>query len=38
MSPEQLDLMCAVAMWRLQQAINRGAAQQVRRMREGWAK
>ena len=38
MSAAQLDALCAAARKRLLNHINRVAAQQVRRMREGWAK
>jgi hypothetical protein len=38
MSPTDLDRLCLEAMQRITYAINRMAAQQSRRMREGWAK
>lgn len=36
MTPAQLDALCAQAMERIKQAINRSAAQHMRRMRESW--
>ena len=38
MNPADLDRRCLEAMQRITYAINRMAAQQIRRMREGWAK
>jgi hypothetical protein len=38
MNPADIDRLCREAMQRLVYAINRAAAQQTRRMREGWAK
>lgn len=38
MTPEHLDQLCAAALQRLEYFINRMAAQQLRRMKEGWTK
>jgi hypothetical protein len=38
MTPAELDQACAYALKRIAESINRTAAQQVRRMRESWAK
>lgn len=37
MTPATLDRLCAEAMARITQSINRSAAQQLRRMREFWS-
>lgn len=36
MTPAELDALCVAALDRIQRAINRMAAQQLRRMRENW--
>jgi len=38
MTPDQLNKLCAEALQRLEYFINRMAAQQLRRMKEGWIK
>lgn len=38
MTPEQLDKLCQEARQRLQNFVDRMAAQHIRRMREGWRK